>query len=98
MSAVRMKDQVVEETSLTSKEELKLKNITFDIPSTCGIISMQILLDAVLAGHEGLVSEVCWSRATLNGNYENNIIYLELLACSLSVVVEFTIVSLFMLE
>lgn len=73
MSTVKEKDQE-EETRFTSKEtELKLKNITFNIPSKCEDISMQVLLDAVLAGHEGLVSEVCWSRPTLDGNYEGNI-------------------------
>lgn len=77
MSAVKEKDQV-QETCLTTKEtELKLKNITFDIPSKSEDISMQVLLDAVLAGHEGLVSEVCWSRATQDGNYEGNVDFLN---------------------
>lgn len=73
MSSVREKEQV-KEVCLNSKEELRLKNITFNIPSKCEDISMCVLLDAVLAGHEGLVSEVCWARPTLDGNYEGDII------------------------
>lgn len=47
--------------------ELKLKSITFEIPSLCEDISMCALLDTVLSGHEGLVSEVCWARPALHG-------------------------------
>lgn len=79
MSAVKEKDQE-QETCITSKEtELKLKNITFNIPSRSEDILMQVLLDAVLAGHEGLVSEVCWSRPTLDDKQQATY---KLLTCS----------------
>ncbi|XP_063875782.1 elongator complex protein 2-like isoform X3 [Scylla paramamosain] len=51
-----------------SNRELKLKSITFEIPSLCEDISMCALLDTILSGHEGLVSEVCWARPSLHGD------------------------------
>ncbi|KAG7162584.1 elongator complex protein 2-like, partial [Homarus americanus] len=44
------------------KEELRLKSVIFKAPSTASDITISVLLDAILAGHEGLVSRVYWAR------------------------------------
>ncbi|KAG0727400.1 Elongator complex protein 2 [Chionoecetes opilio] len=67
LSIIRDRSQQEEEDA--SSQELKLKSITFEIPSACEDLVMCALLDAVLAGHEGLVSEVCWAKPSLQGNY-----------------------------
>lgn len=67
LSTIRDGSQMQEEHVVPSKE-LKLKSITFEIPSIYENISMCVLLDAVLSGHEGLVSEVCWARPSVQGN------------------------------
>ncbi|XP_045134458.1 elongator complex protein 2-like [Portunus trituberculatus] len=57
-----------QEEQNASSVELKLKSITFEIPSLCEDISLCALLDTVLSGHEGLVSEVCWASPSFQGD------------------------------
>lgn len=41
---------------------LKLKSVTFQVPADKEEITLSVSLDAILAGHEGLVSGVHWAR------------------------------------
>ena len=76
----------LQEEQDASSRELKLKSITFEIPSLYEDISMCALLDTVLSGHEGLVSEVCWARPSLCGKSSGDPLFIFVLhfhACTL---------------
>ncbi|XP_042888414.1 elongator complex protein 2-like isoform X2 [Penaeus japonicus] len=53
-----------ESQEIAQKEEevLKLKCVIFEVPSDKENITLSVALDAILAGHEGLVSGVHWAR------------------------------------
>ncbi|XP_045624889.2 elongator complex protein 2 [Procambarus clarkii] len=55
-------DEQLQEAMNAGNKELRLKAVIFQLPSNSSDVIMSVLLDAILAGHEGLVSEVCWAR------------------------------------
>lgn len=57
----------LQESETVESDELKLKSVNFRAPSDSVNVNVSVLLDAVLAGHEGLVSEVCWARPVRRG-------------------------------
>lgn len=58
-----------ESQEIAQKEEevLKLKCVIFEVPSDKENITLSVALDAILAGHEGLVSGVHWARTVTKG-------------------------------
>lgn len=49
---------------------LKLKSVIFQVSSDKEDITLSVSLDAILAGHEGLVSGVHWARTITRGKKE----------------------------
>ncbi|KAK8744911.1 hypothetical protein OTU49_000685 [Cherax quadricarinatus] len=60
-SVIKHNEQLEKAVNAGNKE-LRLRPVILKIPSTTSDVIISVLLDAILAGHEGLVSEVCWAQ------------------------------------
>ncbi|XP_071540160.1 elongator complex protein 2 [Panulirus ornatus] len=73
-------NEQLQDTLNAGNKELRLRSIIFNVPSDTADVILSVLLDAILAGHEGLVSEVHWARPVLkdSGSHQPY----KLLTCS----------------
>ncbi|CAL4060202.1 unnamed protein product, partial [Meganyctiphanes norvegica] len=63
-----------------NKDELQMKSLIVCMPSAKDTVHVKITMEAVLMGHEGLVSQVQWAPREVNGNESHQ--PLRLLTCS----------------
>lgn len=76
--------------SETEDQELQVKSTTFSVPSDVRECQMCVRLEAVLAGHEGQVSEVSWAQPVMRGIKHNyvNIFDIEVVYVSCNFIID----------